>query len=198
MTPSSTSPLTIQLSSVSFSRAPRPTKAWPPHAPTMTCTSASPTATRLDADEAFQGAGEWLDAYANSVYRSIKNHRDGQALAARLDATAAIGFLLELLFTLDRRPAPTTSTWNGSSPDSSAGLGHGHAPRLPGPHLRYGRRSQPAPPLRPNRDSGPERRTRRGAGRMGRGPAPDAPVGKASAELPAVAGAANPLPTCAR
>ncbi|MFZ4265847.1 hypothetical protein [Streptomyces arboris] len=61
---------------------------------------------RLDADEAFQGAGEWLDAYANSVYRSIKNHRDGQALAARLDATAAIGFLLELLFTLDRRPRP--------------------------------------------------------------------------------------------
>lgn len=84
----------------------RPTKAWPPNAPTMTCTSSSPTATLLDADEAFQGAGEWLDAYANSVYRSIKNHRDGQALAARLDATAAIGFLLELLFTLDRRPRP--------------------------------------------------------------------------------------------
>ncbi|MFF2701712.1 hypothetical protein ACFVUQ_25540 [Streptomyces cyaneofuscatus] len=61
---------------------------------------------RLDADEASQGAEEWLDAYANSVYRSIKNHRDGQALAARLDATAAIGFLLELLFTLDRRPRP--------------------------------------------------------------------------------------------
>ncbi|MFC8800157.1 hypothetical protein ACFT2C_20680 [Promicromonospora sp. NPDC057138] len=61
---------------------------------------------RLDADEAFREAGEWLDAYANSLYRSVKNDRDGHALAARLDAADSIRFLLELLFTLDRRPRP--------------------------------------------------------------------------------------------
>ncbi|MEV8596297.1 hypothetical protein [Streptomyces sp. NPDC052012] len=61
---------------------------------------------RLRADEAFQDAGEWLDAYANSLYRSLKNHRDGQDLAARLDAADSMRFLLELLFALDRRPRP--------------------------------------------------------------------------------------------
>ncbi|MFD3925509.1 hypothetical protein [Streptomyces sp. NPDC058614] len=61
---------------------------------------------RLNADEAFREAGEWLDAYANSLYRSVKNDRDGHALAARLDAAESIRFLLELLFTLDRRPRP--------------------------------------------------------------------------------------------
>jgi hypothetical protein len=61
---------------------------------------------RLDADEAFLDAGEWLDAYANSLYRSVKNDRDGQPLAARLDAADSIRFLLELLFALDRRPRP--------------------------------------------------------------------------------------------
>ncbi|MET8046825.1 hypothetical protein ABZU75_04425 [Streptosporangium sp. NPDC005286] len=61
---------------------------------------------RLDADEAFRGSAEWLDAYANSLYRSVKNDRDGHALAARLDAADSIRFLLELLFALDRRPCP--------------------------------------------------------------------------------------------
>lgn len=61
---------------------------------------------RLDADEAFREAGELLDAYANSLYRSLKNDRDGQHLAARLDAADSVRFLLELLFTLDRRPRP--------------------------------------------------------------------------------------------
>ncbi|CAL9669132.1 hypothetical protein [Streptomyces sp. enrichment culture] len=61
---------------------------------------------RLDADEAFRQAGEWLDAYANSLYRSVKNDRDGHGLAARLDAADSIRFLLELLFALDRRPRP--------------------------------------------------------------------------------------------
>ncbi|MGV9991581.1 hypothetical protein [Streptomyces sp. NPDC003374] len=61
---------------------------------------------RLGADEAFQDAGGRLDAYANSLYRSLKNHRDGQALAARLDAADSVRFLLELLFALDRRPRP--------------------------------------------------------------------------------------------
>ncbi|MFD8078577.1 hypothetical protein ACFV3E_38690 [Streptomyces sp. NPDC059718] len=61
---------------------------------------------RLDAGEASRDAGRWLDAYANSLYRSVKNDRDGHALAARLDAADSIGFLLELLFALDRRPRP--------------------------------------------------------------------------------------------
>ncbi|MFF7054773.1 hypothetical protein ACFY94_41130 [Streptomyces griseorubiginosus] len=61
---------------------------------------------RLDADEAFREAGDLLDAYANSLYRSLKNDRDGQPLAARLDAADSVRFLLELLFTLDRRPRP--------------------------------------------------------------------------------------------
>ncbi|MFE0852134.1 hypothetical protein [Streptomyces mutabilis] len=64
------------------------------------------TKARLDADEAFREAGEWLDAYANSLYRSVKNDRDGHRLAARLDAADSIRFLLELLFALDRRPRP--------------------------------------------------------------------------------------------
>ncbi|MEU1199734.1 hypothetical protein ABZ446_26390 [Streptomyces sp. NPDC005813] len=61
---------------------------------------------RLGADEAFQEARGRLDAYANSLYRSVKNHRDGQALAARLDAADSMRFLLELLFAFDRRPRP--------------------------------------------------------------------------------------------
>lgn len=61
---------------------------------------------RLHADEGFRYSGEQLDAYANSLYRSVKNHRDGHPLAARLDAADSIRFLLELLFALDRRPRP--------------------------------------------------------------------------------------------
>ncbi|WP_371782090.1 hypothetical protein [Streptosporangium subroseum] len=64
------------------------------------------TKARLNADEAFRDSGEWLDAYANSLYRSVKNDRDGHPLAARLDAADSIRFLLELLFALDRRPRP--------------------------------------------------------------------------------------------
>ncbi|WP_431961365.1 hypothetical protein [Actinacidiphila sp. bgisy160] len=64
------------------------------------------TKARLDADEAFRDAGRWLDAYVNSLYRSLKNDRDGHALAARLDAADSVGLLLETLFALDRRPRP--------------------------------------------------------------------------------------------
>ncbi|WP_395759652.1 hypothetical protein OIE82_30705 [Streptomyces althioticus] len=61
---------------------------------------------RLDAGETSVRASTLLDAYANSLYRSVKNNRDGQPLAARLDAADSLGFLMELLFTLDRRPRP--------------------------------------------------------------------------------------------
>ncbi|MFI0243150.1 hypothetical protein [Streptomyces sp. NPDC016845] len=61
---------------------------------------------RLDTDEAFREADESLDAYANSLYRSVKNDRDGHTLAARLDAADSIRALLDLLFALNRRPRP--------------------------------------------------------------------------------------------
>lgn len=61
---------------------------------------------RLDAGEALRACREWLDAYVNSCYRSVKNHRDGRPLAARLDAADSMRFLLELLFALDGRPRP--------------------------------------------------------------------------------------------
>jgi hypothetical protein len=60
----------------------------------------------LSVDEARRSSAEFLDAYANSLYRSVKNDRDGHALAARLDAADSVRFLLELLFALDRRPRP--------------------------------------------------------------------------------------------
>jgi hypothetical protein len=68
---------------------------------------------RLSAGEAPRSAAEWLDAYANSLYRSVKNDRDGHGLATRLDAADSIRFLLELLFALDRRPRPYNKylTW---------------------------------------------------------------------------------------
>lgn len=61
---------------------------------------------RLGAAQAARTAAARLDAYANSHYRSLKNARDGHPLAARLDAADSVGFLLELLFALDRRPRP--------------------------------------------------------------------------------------------
>lgn len=61
---------------------------------------------RLDAAEASRSGAALLDAYANSLYRSVKNHRDGNPLAAHLDAAASVGFLLDLLFALHRRPRP--------------------------------------------------------------------------------------------
>ncbi|MFI6847150.1 hypothetical protein OG535_20210 [Kitasatospora sp. NBC_00085] len=61
---------------------------------------------RLGMDEASRDAAGWLDAYANSLYRSVKNTRDGHLLAGRLDAADSVGFLLELLFAMDRRPRP--------------------------------------------------------------------------------------------
>ncbi|WP_037619774.1 hypothetical protein [Streptomyces aureus] len=61
---------------------------------------------RLDAEEAFRTSAAWLDAYANSLYRSLKSHRAGRTRAARLDAADSVRFLLELLFALDRRVRP--------------------------------------------------------------------------------------------
>jgi hypothetical protein len=51
---------------------------------------------RLGAEEAYRSGTALLDAYANSLYRSVKNHRDGNPLASHLDAAASVGFLLDL------------------------------------------------------------------------------------------------------
>ncbi len=61
---------------------------------------------RLGDEDAFRSGAALLDAYANALYRSVKNHRDGNPLAGHLDAADSVGFLLDLLFALDRRPRP--------------------------------------------------------------------------------------------
>lgn len=60
----------------------------------------------LGAEAARALASESLDGYVNLLYRSAKNHRDGLVLAARLDATESLGYLLDHLFAVDRRPRP--------------------------------------------------------------------------------------------
>ncbi|MES4908457.1 MULTISPECIES: hypothetical protein [unclassified Streptomyces] len=62
--------------------------------------------TTVGADEARTAADRWLDAYVNSCYRSLKNHRDGHLLAAHLDAADSIGYALESIFALRRRLRP--------------------------------------------------------------------------------------------
>jgi hypothetical protein len=47
-----------------------------------------------------------LDGYINAVYRSLKNHRDGRELAARLDAAESIPLLLAVAFMLHARLRP--------------------------------------------------------------------------------------------
>jgi hypothetical protein len=47
-----------------------------------------------------------LDSYVNQVYRSLKNDRDGRALAAQLDAAESIPLALGVLFMTHRRVRP--------------------------------------------------------------------------------------------
>lgn len=61
---------------------------------------------RLGEQEAHDLAAGFLDAYMNVLYRSVKNDRDGHLLASRLDAAESVGYLLDLLFAMDRRPRP--------------------------------------------------------------------------------------------
>ena len=51
-------------------------------------------------------AREALDAYCNSMLRSLKNARDGERFAARLDAQESLPFLLETLFAWEGRVRP--------------------------------------------------------------------------------------------
>lgn len=49
---------------------------------------------------------ESIDAYINLYYRAIKNNRDGNKLAAHLDAVESIGYLLNTIFGLEGRLRP--------------------------------------------------------------------------------------------
>jgi hypothetical protein len=60
----------------------------------------------LTEEHAHQRMAQHLDAYTNFTYRSLKNHRDGRLLQARLDAAEAIPCLLTVLFALHRRIRP--------------------------------------------------------------------------------------------
>ena len=62
----------------------------------------------LTEDEADSIVRSSLDDYINSLYRSLKNGRDGRGLASRLDAADSIAPLLSLLFGLQGRVRP----WN--------------------------------------------------------------------------------------
>lgn len=60
----------------------------------------------LEPDEARQKADDYLDGYVNSLYRSLKGHRDGQPDAAHLDAAESVPHLLTVLFALHHRVRP--------------------------------------------------------------------------------------------
>lgn len=48
----------------------------------------------------------YLDGYVNYVYRSLKSHRDGRLLEARLDAAESLVWALTLVFAFERRVRP--------------------------------------------------------------------------------------------
>lgn len=60
----------------------------------------------LDAPEAHHLAGSELDAYINSLYRSVKSHRDGRPAVAHLDAAESVPYLLTVVFALHQRVRP--------------------------------------------------------------------------------------------
>ncbi|HEX4788923.1 MAG TPA: hypothetical protein VH372_10715 [Actinospica sp.] len=62
--------------------------------------------TRLDESEAYQRVADYLDAYANSMYRALKNLRDGRRTAALMDAAESVPCLLTVVFALHRRIRP--------------------------------------------------------------------------------------------
>lgn len=60
----------------------------------------------LSPQEANEKLDQYLDTYVNSMYRSLKSHRDGRLLAARLDAAGSIPYLLNIIFALHHRVCP--------------------------------------------------------------------------------------------
>lgn len=61
---------------------------------------------RLAPGEAARTAAQVLDAFLNSVYRCLKNDRDGNNIAARLDAAECLPFHLAHVFALHERVRP--------------------------------------------------------------------------------------------
>lgn len=60
----------------------------------------------LEGLEAHRLARSELDAYINSLYRSLKSHRDGRPAAAHLDAAESVPYLLTVVFALHQRVRP--------------------------------------------------------------------------------------------
>jgi hypothetical protein len=63
------------------------------------------TVTSSEAEAILVGHGR-LDGWVNHAYRSLKSHRDGRALEARLDAAESVPWLLDTVFTLAGRVRP--------------------------------------------------------------------------------------------
>ncbi|AQU65501.1 hypothetical protein [Streptomyces niveus] len=60
----------------------------------------------LEGLEAHRLARSELDAYINSVYRSLKSHCDGRPAVAHLDAAESVPYLLTVVFALHQRVRP--------------------------------------------------------------------------------------------
>jgi len=60
-------------------------------------------------DESSVQVSEWYDTYLNSLYRSLKCWRRGNALGGRLEAVESIDALLHTLYALERRWRPYSS-----------------------------------------------------------------------------------------
>lgn len=89
----------------------------------------------LPEDVAEVRARGFLGAYMNSYYRSLKNARDGNTVASRLDAAESVPWLLGLVFTAERRVRPynkylawelarhpLSTEWWGAVPDPVAAV----------------------------------------------------------------------------
>src|SRR4051794_39947556 len=61
---------------------------------------------RLTPEEADLLVREWIGGYINSLYRSLKNFRDGRSFAGRLDALESLSPLLTTVFALLGRVRP--------------------------------------------------------------------------------------------
>ncbi|MEU7583001.1 hypothetical protein AB0B50_36130 [Streptomyces sp. NPDC041068] len=84
----------------------------------------------LDPDEARRLTDESLDAYINSLYRSVKSHRDGRAGAAHLDAAESVGWFLTALFALHGRVRPYNKYLEWELAKSPLGAPHWSLPQL--------------------------------------------------------------------
>ncbi|MFB6725047.1 nucleotidyltransferase domain-containing protein [Kribbella sp. NPDC056345] len=70
--------------------------------------------TRLSPEETLELLQQRLDAWINLTYRSLKSSRDGNLLAARMDAAEAISPFLDVVFALDGQVRPYSKylTWS--------------------------------------------------------------------------------------